>query len=45
MPPTGDLPDPEIEPVSLASPILVDGFFTSSTTWEAQLHTHRCTHS
>ena len=45
MPPTGDLPNPEIEPVSLASPILVDGFFTSSTTWEAQLHTHRCTHS
>ena len=44
-PPVGDLPNPGIEPVSLASPISVDRFFTSSTTWEAQLHTHRHTHS
>ena len=28
----GDLPDPGIEP---ASPVLADGFFTTSTTWEA----------
>ena len=31
----GDLPDPEIEPVSLTPPALAGGFFTSSTTWEA----------
>ena len=34
-PPPGDLPNPGIEPVSLTSPALVDGFFTTSTTWEA----------
>jgi len=28
----GDLPDPGIEPVSLASPALAGGFFTTSTT-------------
>ena len=27
-PPPGDLPDPEIKPVSLASPALAGGFFT-----------------
>ena len=32
-PPPGDLLDPGIEPVSLMSPALVDGF--SSTIWEA----------
>ena len=31
-PPPGDLPDPGIEPTSLMSPALADGFFT---TWEA----------
>ena len=31
----GDLPDPGIEPVSLASPALAGGFFTTSATWEA----------
>ena len=31
-----DLPDPAIEPVSLVSPALAGGFFTTSTTWEAQ---------
>ena len=31
-----DLPDPGIEPASLASPSLAGGFFTTSTTWEAQ---------
>ena len=33
--PPGDLPDPRIEPVSLASPALGGGFFTTSATWEA----------
>ena len=31
----GDLPDPEIEPASLAPPALAGGFFTTSTPWEA----------
>ena len=35
-PPPGDLPDPGIEPMTLASPALADGFFTTSDTWEAQ---------
>ena len=30
-PPPGDLPDPGIETVSLASPALADGFFTVKT--------------
>ena len=30
-PPPGDLPDPGIEPVSLMSPALAGGFFTTST--------------
>ena len=34
-PPAGDLPDPGIKPVSLASPALAARFFTTSTTWEA----------
>jgi len=29
-----DLPYSEIEPMSLTSPALADGFFTTSTTWE-----------
>ena len=33
--PAGDLPDPGIKPVSLASPALAARFFTTSTTWEA----------
>ena len=33
-PPSGDLPDPGIEPASLTSPSLADGFFTTSATWE-----------
>ena len=36
-PTPGDLPDPGIEPASLSSPALAGGFFTTSTTWEAQL--------
>ena len=31
-PPSGDLPDPGIEPTS---PVLADRFFTASATWEA----------
>jgi len=35
MPLPGDLSDPRIEPMSLMSPALAGGFFTTSTTWEA----------
>ena len=34
-PPPGDLPDTGIKPVSLMSPALAGGFFTTSATWEA----------
>ena len=34
-PPPGDLPNPGIKPMSLMSPGLAGGFFTSSATWEA----------
>ena len=34
-PPPWDLSDPGIEPASLASSALADGFFITSTTWEA----------
>ena len=34
-PPSGDLPNPEIEPKFLMSPALACEFFTTSTTWEA----------
>ena len=34
-PPPEDLLDPEIEPMSLMSPELAGGFFTTSATWEA----------
>ena len=36
-PPSGDLPDPQIEPASLMSPTLAGGFFTTSATWEARV--------
>ena len=36
-PPPGDLPDSGIEPESLRSPALTGRFFTTSTTWEAQI--------
>ena len=32
------LPDPGMEPMSLGSPALAGGFFTTSTAWEAQIH-------
>ena len=35
-PPPWDLPDPGIEPASLASPALAGGFFTTSATWESR---------
>ena len=38
-PPPGDLPDPEIELVSLMSLALAREFFTTSATWEAQIIT------
>ena len=34
-PPPRDLPHPGIEPMSLTSPALAGGFFTTFTTWEA----------
>ena len=34
-PPSGDLPNPGVEPMSLASPALAGRFFTTSATWEA----------
>ena len=34
-PPPGDLPDPGIEPTSLRSPALADGFFITNAIWEA----------
>ena len=34
-PPPGDLPNPEIEPMSLTSSALAGRFFTTSATWEA----------
>ena len=33
-PPPGDLPDPRIKPMTLMSPALAGGFFTTSATWE-----------
>ena len=36
-PPPGHLPDPGIEPASLASPALAGGFFTTGATWEDSL--------
>ena len=41
-PPPGDLPDPGTEPVSLTSPALAGGFFTTSATWEVLLLTYSC---
>ena len=35
--PPWDLPDPGIEPMSLMSPALPDGFFTTSASQEAQI--------
>ena len=37
-PPPGDLPNPGIESASLMSPALIGRFFTTSSTWEAQIN-------
>ena len=34
-PSPGDLPNPRMEPISLMSPALAGGFFTTSATWDA----------
>jgi len=39
----GDPPDAGIKPMSLMSPALAGGFFTTSSTWEAQ-HIHTPIH-
>ena len=36
--PPGDLPYPGVKPLSLRSPALAGGFFTTSATWEAPGH-------
>ena len=36
--PPGDLPGPVTKPMSLMSPVLAGGFFTTSTTWEAHVY-------
>ena len=35
----GDLPNPGIEPGSVASAALAGGFFTTSVTWETHVNT------
>ena len=40
IPPQGDLPDPGIKPVSLMSPALAGGLFTTGTNWEAPKNSH-----
>ena len=37
-PPPGDLPNPGVKPISLRSPALAGGFFTTGVTWEAQTY-------
>ena len=37
-PPPGNRSDPGIKPVSLMTPALAGGFFTTSATWEALIH-------
>ena len=39
-PPPGDLLNPGIEPLSLMSPALASGFFTTSTAWEVPYIIH-----
>ena len=45
-PTLGDLPDTGIKPMSLVSPALAGGFFTTNTTWEALggewIHVYEC---
>ena len=37
-PTPGDIPDPGIQPESMASPALVSRFFTNSATWESHIY-------
>ena len=39
-PPPGDLPDPEIESMSLTSPALAGRFFTTSATWKGYIYVY-----
>ena len=39
-PPPGDLPDPEMEFMSLMSPAFAGGFLTTNTIWEALADTY-----
>ena len=38
--PRGNLPDPDVQPMSFMSPALAGRFFTTSTTWEAWMHVY-----
>ena len=40
VPPPGCFPDPGIKPVSLMSPALAGGLFTTGTNWEAPKNSH-----
>ena len=44
-PPSGDLPNPEIEPESLRSLALAGRFFTTSATWEGHFWGYHCSKS
>ena len=41
-PPPGSLPDPGIEPAFLMSPALAGRFFTTSSTWDANVNINKC---
>ena len=41
-PAPGDIPNPGIEPMSLTSPALAGGFFTTSATWKAWSYVSVC---
>ena len=43
-PPPGDLPDPWIKPMSLASPALMGGFFTPSATYSVSVSVQLLSH-
>ena len=43
-PPPGDLPDPWIKPMSLASPALMGGFFTTSATYSVSVSVQSLSH-
>ena len=43
-PSPGNLPDPGIKPVSVMSPVLAGGFFTTGATWEAPIYAYEYVH-